>query len=302
MTRFRLGFVLLSVLLVAVLVGCRRTAGGKASLPQEDLRAKQMLQGIWLNDAEGDVSFMAKGDTIFYPDSTSQPVRFAIYGDTLVLSAAGESKYPIVKQAPHLFVFKNQNGDVVKLVKSEDPDDRYAFEERRPVALNQNRLIKRDTVVTLGGEKYHSYTQVNPTTYKVVKSSYNDDGVAVDNVYHDNIVHVSVFNGARKVYSGDFRKQAFVRLVPADYLSQSVLSDITFTRIDAPASTMRPRSASPTVPAASSSNCSSRPPAGSPCAWPTTETGRAASRGCGRCPMAERPHSHKRKRASRPES
>ncbi|EJP28246.1 hypothetical protein HMPREF1146_0192 [Prevotella sp. MSX73] len=139
-------------------------------MPQEDLRAKQMLQGIWLNDAEGDVSFMAKGDTIFYPDSTSQPVRFAIYGDT---------------------------------------------------------------VVTLGGEKYHSYTQVNPTTYKVVKSSYNDDGVAVDNVYHDNIVHVSVFNGARKVYSGDFRKQAFVRLVPADYLSQSVLSDITFTRIDA---------------------------------------------------------------------
>lgn len=233
MTRFRLGFVLLSVLLVAVLVGCRRPAGGKASLPQEDPRAKQMLQGIWLNDAEGDVSFMAKGDTIFYPDSTSQPVRFAIYGDTLVLSAAGESKYPIVKQAPHLFVFKNQNGDVVKLVKSEDPDDRYAFEERRPVALNQNRLIKRDTVVTLGGEKYHSYTQVNPTTYKVVKSSYNDDGVAVDNVYHDNIVHVSVFNGARKVYSGDFRKQAFVRLVPADYLSQSVLSDIAFTRIDA---------------------------------------------------------------------
>ena len=72
MTRFRLGFVLLSVLLVAVLVGCRRTAGGKASLPQEDLRAKQMLQGIWLNDAEGDVSFMAKGDTIFYPDSTSR--------------------------------------------------------------------------------------------------------------------------------------------------------------------------------------------------------------------------------------
>ena len=49
MTRFRLGFVLLSVLLVAVLVGCRRPAGGKASLPQEDLRAKQMLQGIWLS-------------------------------------------------------------------------------------------------------------------------------------------------------------------------------------------------------------------------------------------------------------
>ncbi len=59
------------------------------------------------------------------------------------------------------------------------------------LALNQNTLIKRDTVVVRGDEKYHLYVQVNPTSYKVYKSSYNDDGVEVDNVYYDNIVNLA---------------------------------------------------------------------------------------------------------------
>lgn len=48
-----------------------------------------MLQGIWLNDDdEDDVAFRVKGDTIYYPDSTSQPVYFYIAGDTLVMKGA----------------------------------------------------------------------------------------------------------------------------------------------------------------------------------------------------------------------
>ncbi len=217
---------------MVVLVGSCKDKAPVAS-PKEDFTAKKMLQGIWLNYEEQDVAFEAKGDTIFYPDSTSQPVYFQIIGDSLVLHGSNEVRYPIVKQAPHLFAFRNQTGDLIKLEKSEDPNDRYAFSGKRPVSLNQNKLIKRDTVVTFQSERYHCYVQINPTTYKVVKPTYNDDGVEVDNVYYDNIIHLSIFHGPRKVFSSDFHKQDFRKQVPQDYLKQGILSDFIFTKIDA---------------------------------------------------------------------
>lgn len=192
-----------------------------------------MLQGIWVNEDEESVAFRAKGDTIFYADSTSQPVYFQIFGDTLVLHDANDMKYQIVKQTPHLFIFTNQNGDKVRLTLSEDPNDIYQFQSlSRPAALNQNQLIKRDTVVLRGEERYHCYVQVNPTTYKVIKSAYNDEGVEVDNVYHDNIIHLSVFHGSAKVFSSDFRKQDFSGKVPKEVLRQSILSDMILKNVD----------------------------------------------------------------------
>ena len=167
----------------------------KQNIPnvKEDLKAKQLLQGIWLDDDAGDVVFKIHGDTIFYPDTTSMPVAFKVLADTLVLNGAKSSKYPILKQTAHLFIFANQNGEQIKLVKSEAASDDYFFEGKMGRPLNQIELIKRDTIFVYGEDKYHCYVQVNPTTFKVVKSSYNDNGVAVDNIYHDNIVHLSVF-------------------------------------------------------------------------------------------------------------
>lgn len=74
------------------------------------------------------------------------------------------------------------------------------------MALNQNKLIKRDSVVIYGNEHYHWYIQVNPTTYKVAKQTYNDNGVEVDNVYFDNIIHLSLFCGGTQVFSRDFER------------------------------------------------------------------------------------------------
>lgn len=207
--------------------GCRQQPD--APKPQrEDAAAKRLLQGIWINDGEESVAFRAKGDTIFYPDSTSLPVYFQVVGDTLVLHGASVAKYHILKQAAHLFVFENQSGDQVRLIKSDDPADEAFFSVKTPVVLNQRQLIKRDTVATVGEERYHCYMQVNPTTFKVVKTSYNDDGVAVDNVYYDNIVHLSVFKGASRIFSSDFHKADFASLIPDQYLRQSVLSDIVY--------------------------------------------------------------------------
>ena len=219
------------VAFVTVLSSCRDRSA-RTQPPAEDRNAKQMLQGVWVDEDVQDVAFQAKGDTIFYPDSTSQPVYFQIFKDTLVLHGANDVKYPILRQTRHLFVFRNQNGDEVRLVLSDNPDDKMFFSGKRPMALNQNRLIKRDTVVSFGREKYHCYVQVNPTTYKVVKTSYNDDGVAVDNIYHDNIINLNVYHGSVKLFAGDFRKQQFAGKVPREALSQSILSDLTLRSVD----------------------------------------------------------------------
>lgn len=226
--------ILLGACLMAAMVGCGQKQSAQKAEQQEDVAAKKMLQGVWIDsDDEDDVAFRVKGDTIYYPDSTSQPVYFCIIGDTLVMKGANTAKYPIVKQAAHIFQFKVANGDVVKLVKTSDPMYLEQFQHAQPVTLNQNKLVKRDTVVNAGEEKLHLYVQVNPTTYKVFKSSYNDDGVEVDNVYHDNIVNVNIYHGSRKIFGRDFRKEDFKGQVPHEFLKQSILSDIVFKKVDA---------------------------------------------------------------------
>ncbi|MDD6552774.1 MAG: DUF4738 domain-containing protein [Prevotellaceae bacterium] len=213
-----------------LLCGCSHKPA-KDERPQ-DLQAKKMLQGVWIDEDEEDVVFRAKGDTIYYSDESVQPVYFKIVEDTLYLEGSHEMKYPIVKQAPHIFQFKNQDGDIIKLVKSSDPEDRRVFQHQKTVALNQNQLIKRDTVVMVGGERYHSYVQINPTTYKVLKPTVNDDGVEVDNIYYDNIIHISLFHGAQQVYSHDFYKRDFASLVDEDNLKQCILSDMVIKGVD----------------------------------------------------------------------
>lgn len=223
--------MILTIGSLAALVGCGKKSDAVKTV-KEDVNAKKMLQGIWLNDDADDVAFRVKGDTIYYPDSTSRPMYFYIYSDTLVMKGVNEVKYPIVKQAAHLFEFKNQGGDIIKLIKTSDKAYLEAFQEQHPVALNQNTLIKRDTIVSHADEKYHLYVQVNPTTYKVYKSNFNDDGVQIDNVYYDNIVNVNIFHGAAKVFSRDFHKSDFDKKVPSAFLTQAVLSDMVFDKID----------------------------------------------------------------------
>lgn len=227
----RYAWMLLPIGCLAVVEACGNKATPKDAVV-EDAAAKKMLQGIWLNDDADDVAFRVQGDTIYYPDSTSSPVYFYIYSDTLVMKGANEVKYPIIKQAAHLFEFKNQGGDIVKLVKTSDKAYLDQFVKHNAVSLNQNTLIKRDTIVANGDEHYHLYVQVNPTSYKVLKSTYNDDGVEVDNVYYDNIVNINIFHGSNKLFSRDFRKTDFEHKVPEAFLRQAVLSDIMFSKID----------------------------------------------------------------------
>ena len=130
------------LIFAAALVGCNRQS---SSSPTESKEAKQMMQGVWVDEESGDVSFQVKGDTIFYSDTTSMPSYFMIIGDSLVLGSG--TSYGIIKQSPNVFWFTNQNGDVVKLQKSVDPVDSLGFERGKPQILTYTQQVKKDSVV-----------------------------------------------------------------------------------------------------------------------------------------------------------
>lgn len=225
----RLQYILLLVLLALTACGSKdvKTPVEKS----ESRQAKALLQGVWIDEETEDVMFRAEGDSIFYPDSMSQPAHFMIYGDTLLL---GTTSYRIEKQSENVFWFRNQSGETVKLVKNDNPDvDSIFVRDETPNVMTYTEVVKRDSVVMYGGQRYHWYIAINPTRYKVPVKSYNADGIEVVNVYYDNIMHISVFRGAEKLFSTDVRKQLYEGKIPADFLGQAVLSNMEFNKVDA---------------------------------------------------------------------
>ena len=218
--------IVVAVLLMASCSGNQETA------VEEDREAKTLMQGVWVDAETEDVAFRVKGDTIFYADSTSMPAYFRIIGDSLVLSSG--TSYAIAKQTPHIFSFRNQNGDLITLNKLEGEEaDSVFVADNTPKVMTYTHQVKKDSVVNYDGARYHWYIAINPTRYKVVLRTYNEDGLEVENVYYDNIMHVSIYNGAQRLYSSDVRKQQFAKMVPAKFLEEAVLANMEYTHADA---------------------------------------------------------------------
>ena len=222
----RLGGIVVTVLLLA---GC---SGQQEQAVEENREAKALMQGVWVDAETEDVSFRVAGDTIFYADSTSMPAYFIIVGDSLTLSSG--TSYAIEKQTAHIFSFRNQNGDLITLNKlvGEEADSIFVA-DTTPKVMTYTHQVKKDSVVSYDGARYHWYIAINPTRYKVMLRTYNEDGLEVENVYYDNIMHVSIYNGAQRLYSSDFRKQQFAKMVPVKFLEEAVLANMEYTKADA---------------------------------------------------------------------
>jgi hypothetical protein len=224
-------FYIISIGLMLFFSGCRQKPSDSPD-SKESMEAKRLLQGIWIDNESNAVIFKVKGDTIYYPDSTSMPACFRVVGDTLLIGTT-PTKYHIVKQAAHLFWFESPNGDVVKLTKSDEPTDTAAFSQRQESQTHIiNKVVKRDTIVFLDGQRYHCYIAINPTKYKITKSELSADGMEVENTYYDNLIHVSIFKDSNRVYSKNFVKQMFAQKVPGRFLTQAILSDMVFDKAD----------------------------------------------------------------------
>lgn len=226
--------LLFVILLVTVSFTYSCTGGSKTDESveaQEDIEAKNKLQGTWKNDLEGDYVFSFKGDSIYFTDSVSVPALFCVINDTLIVKSNKPVKYAIKSLNSTQFVFINMNGDEVELVKDEAVDLSTIGQRSLAVTnVNQGKTIKKDSVMTVGNHKYHVYTQVNPTTFKVFQQTTNDDGLNVEQIFYDNIVYVGVFDGGQKIFGQDFSKKSFEKKVPDSYLSNAILSEITMDK------------------------------------------------------------------------
>ncbi len=227
----RLLIIITSVVLTIALWSC----GGKDQSREESREAKALLQGMWMDGETEDLLFTMKGDTVYYADSTSMPAYFKVVGDTLYIGK--NSSYYIEKQTDHLLWFKNQNGELMKLVKTDGEvlADVQKEEKIQPHTTIQTltEVLKRDTVVFKDGQRYHCYIAINPTHYKVIYQTVNEDGLSVDEVYYDNIINVSIFNGSTQVFKRDLHKQDYAKLVQADFLEKAILNDVNFKQTDA---------------------------------------------------------------------
>ncbi len=214
------------------MASCDLHLSGRDGEPQEDTVAKRLLQGVWRNSDDDAPFFQIVGDSVFYPDTTAMPLSFQIIKDTFYIHASTLQAYPILKQTANRFVVQNQYGEPLKLYKSTEPFDSVYFSHSAPAVLHQRELIRRDTVISYDNARYHIYVQVNPTTYRVVNTTYAEGGIAIDNVYYENILNIHIFQGTRKLFSSDFLKSHFSGLVPDDVLKKSVLSDILYQKVD----------------------------------------------------------------------
>lgn len=193
---------------------------------EEDAQAKKELQGTWINDLEGNVVFSFRGDTVSYDDSLSTPVSFYVLHDTLFIENHPLTAYPIKRLSASEFTFVNSEGDEVTLVKGGRDENSLRGMYRGAINVNQGRKIKGDTVMTYRDKRYHAYTQVNPTTYKVYRQTTNSDGLRVESVYYDNILYMALYEGQQKIFGSNITKSEFSSLVPKSYLDQAILSDI----------------------------------------------------------------------------
>lgn len=223
--------LLFLILALIALSGCGHRSS-QDSVPEESRKAKQLLQGIWADEETEAVIFKMQGDSVFYPDTTSMTAYFRVVDDTLYI---GSASYHIEKQTEHVLWFKGVDDEVVKLIKLASTEEEYArnvFEQSPAQVQTLTEVVKNDTVVFYDGHRYHLYIAINPTKYKVVRHTLNDDGLEVENVYYDNIVHLSIFQGSTQVFSKDFRKQMYQQQIASDFLDQAVLTNMEYGRTD----------------------------------------------------------------------
>ena len=214
------------MLLLIAFIGC----GQQSGTHDESRAAKDLLQGVWTNEETETPVFKMEGDSVYYPDTVSMTAYFKVVDDTLYIGST--ARYYIEKQTSHHLWFRHSSGELVKLVKADDEADEEIFEQTPPRVLTLTEVLKRDTVVFYQDKRYHLYVAINPTKYKVSRYTVNEDGMEVENVYYDNIIHLSIFQGDHQLFSSDFRKKQYQPYVPEEFLDNAILNDIQLVRTD----------------------------------------------------------------------
>lgn len=208
--------------------GNARQESGSANQSAPADTTLRLLQGIWIDEETSLAFCKIEGDSIFYPDTMNVPLRIEATADTLTLIGSETVHYPIDRITKNSLSFHGATGDVVSLRKSEDLNDTIYFTHKVSKPITYNEVVKKDTVVYREGERYRCYIYVNPSKHKVYKQSYTNEGVAVENVYYDNVIHICVYKGKVCLYSRDYSRKSFSNIIPEGFLQQAILSDMKY--------------------------------------------------------------------------
>ena len=220
-----------AVCLVMLCLSCgerKNTKAGEGDM--SNLLSVKKLQGVWLDDDTEIPVMKVKNDTVILSVRTESSYRFAVSADTLFVRDADHTVYFIKQLTDQNFCFFTSLGDTVRLHKAEDES---VWVTSSPSVLQPTEVLKKDSVIMYEGKRYRGYAYINPSTRKVVVPEVSGEGLIVDNVYYDNVIHICVFQGKEKICSKDITRDMFSEVVPANFLNHSILSDMSFVGVGA---------------------------------------------------------------------
>ena len=195
-----------------------------------DSVAVRELEGIWLDDNTELPLFQIKGDSIYYASQINVPMPFTVRNDTLLVSGVQTLSYPIEERGLYSLRYRTMTGDVVSLHKADT--DTISFGIPAEVPETEPAVVKKDSVVMYRGERFRGYSYINPTRMKVVRMGVSEEGLPVENIYYDNIIHICIYQGRKCLFARDIDKGMFSEVVPPDFLQTAILSDMDFTGVD----------------------------------------------------------------------
>ena len=224
---------LLSFLCFSCGGGKQNSGDSKGSSSKEDVKAKERLQGIWVDDNTDIPLFMIKGDSLYFADSQSLPLYFMIVKDSLYIYGHEKLSYRVDHLTEFRFWFHSLSDDLVKLYRSENELDSVFFttEVIDPIPIYTS-VVQKDSVVFYKDTRYRGYVYINPSNKRVTKTSYTEEGLSQELVYFDNVIHICVYEGKKELYAQDITKDLFQDLIDDEFYGQSILSDMDFLGVD----------------------------------------------------------------------
>ncbi len=233
-------FLYITIVCTTILiVGCMNNTKNNDSIAREvqsNPIAKELLQGIWFL-SDSDTPFLkVAGDSLCFYEQPGTVMAFNIVQDSLYTFGSGTYGYKIDKQSEYMFWFHSISNHVIKLYKSENLEDTIYFEhndtvEENPVVEDQE-VVQRDSIVYFDNTRYHGYAFINPSSFKVYKPMYSDDGIRIDQIYYDNVIYICVYQGTEKLFGQNIYKDHFKDILESNFFNAVILADMDFIGVD----------------------------------------------------------------------
>ena len=219
---------------ISLLAACSNQPKKQEKPEEEDLRAKELLQGIWVDDMTDTPLLRIKGDSLYYIDASVRPMTFKIINDSLKVYGQQTISYHIKKQGKFFFWIESAMGDILQLSKAESDDMASLLSAQQPEVSVQpvREVIRKDHVVHFNNTRYRGYVYINPTDIKVIQPEITEEGLEIETIYYDNIIHICVYEGKKSLFARDMKKQDFEPLVPAEYFKRAILTDMDFMGVN----------------------------------------------------------------------